>query len=414
MLIIITKYLGEIAMYWTKPTGALLVLILLCLCSCEKNFSEPTAPNELPTGLIITSEPAGAIIKLNNENTGAITPDTLTDIAPGIYQIRLQLTNHFPWDDTLAVAEQQLITITANLAAAPPYKIAYGKNDSLWVVGLDGLNPQLFAEDFVASRISWSPDGNYLAYSRIGGCIAILNQDGSLEAELTFGYGDRAADFSWSHNSQFLVNGSYTEGVYRYNTAADALELIYNTSGFTYDHNPVYSPADTLIAYVHHEYGGCAWIKLMSAYGTNSHTIIDSLGTSYDEWLDLAWLSDNETLFKIGTQGLYHLTMGLPPDTTITLTQVFEGNVSKLRVSPDRTKYAIYSDYYGLQLGLIGNWVPEISYIYNTSDFTWSPDSNALLITNSAGIYWAGVDGTTYLIATYNNPSGGSCISIAP
>jgi len=61
---------------------------LLLLASCGAQ-----APTFEPGSIFVDSEPTGANIFLDGEDTGFITPHTLTDLDPAIYQVSVELTD---------------------------------------------------------------------------------------------------------------------------------------------------------------------------------------------------------------------------------------------------------------------------------------------------------------------------------
>lgn len=70
--------------------------------SCDESTDNPVTPTPAKKGgIIITSAPAGATIKLNGTATGKVTPDSLKDLSAGTYQVTLSLTNYR--DTTISV-----------------------------------------------------------------------------------------------------------------------------------------------------------------------------------------------------------------------------------------------------------------------------------------------------------------------
>jgi len=57
-------------------------------------------------GLInVTSQPEGAVVFLNNKDTGQTTPSVLKELKPGMYDLRLQLPDYYPWQNTVEVKD---------------------------------------------------------------------------------------------------------------------------------------------------------------------------------------------------------------------------------------------------------------------------------------------------------------------
>lgn len=79
---------------------AMLRLFIFTVClfwsvffSCREGIIEFPAKENTGT-IYIASNPAGAYIYLEGIATGKITPDSLTDLIPGNYQVLLKLTGY--------------------------------------------------------------------------------------------------------------------------------------------------------------------------------------------------------------------------------------------------------------------------------------------------------------------------------
>lgn len=77
----------------------------------------------LSGSLIVTSTPAGATIWLGGVNTGRITPDTITDLDVGIYQLRLTLNNYQDYNRSVTIDSKEPVTAEATLVARCPGNI---------------------------------------------------------------------------------------------------------------------------------------------------------------------------------------------------------------------------------------------------------------------------------------------------
>jgi hypothetical protein len=71
----------------------LLFCILLFAVSCREDVVDfqVSASN---SDIYITSNPSGADIYLNAEKTGKQTPDSLTNLSPGLYPVKLKLVGY--------------------------------------------------------------------------------------------------------------------------------------------------------------------------------------------------------------------------------------------------------------------------------------------------------------------------------
>lgn len=76
-----------------KKIFFLFILSLLSMVNCRENIIEFS--EESKTGKIfIETIPPGADIFFENSKTGKTTPDSLTNIQPGTYSIKLRLTGY--------------------------------------------------------------------------------------------------------------------------------------------------------------------------------------------------------------------------------------------------------------------------------------------------------------------------------
>lgn len=103
-----------------KKLLLLLLLPLLIFTACgEDSEDNPVAPT--PKGKIfVKSTPAGATIYLSGTNTGKVTPDTLKDLTPGVYTVKLVLANYLDTSYTVNVAANT--TETINIAMKQNFK----------------------------------------------------------------------------------------------------------------------------------------------------------------------------------------------------------------------------------------------------------------------------------------------------
>src|SRR5512134_944969 len=73
----------------------LLLLIpfaILIITSCDTTDETVTPPD--PGSILITSNPAGAEIWLDNSNTSLVTPDTVTNVDEGVHNVTLKLSEY--------------------------------------------------------------------------------------------------------------------------------------------------------------------------------------------------------------------------------------------------------------------------------------------------------------------------------
>jgi len=84
------------------------------------DVSATLTPAGVGTGSIsVSSTPSGAVIWLDGQNTGKVTPATLTEVSEGAHTVRLILYGYQYWENSaVVVTEDQTTVLTATLAAA--------------------------------------------------------------------------------------------------------------------------------------------------------------------------------------------------------------------------------------------------------------------------------------------------------
>jgi hypothetical protein len=88
---------------------SLVGLLLLAACGAE----EPTFE---PGNIIVTSDPEGAAIFLDGQDSGFITPHTLTGLDPAIYLVSVELADFVPDPDVVTVDLKPLDTLPVDFS----------------------------------------------------------------------------------------------------------------------------------------------------------------------------------------------------------------------------------------------------------------------------------------------------------
>ncbi|MBP7561529.1 MAG: PD40 domain-containing protein [Armatimonadetes bacterium] len=142
------------------------------------------APDEAQ--LVITTEPPGATIYVGSEGGGTgmhlkgISPATVPihsaiGEAAHRYRVTLALPGHDSYSRVVELLEGDVLNIDVTLD--PRDKVAYVLEDTLYVEGVaDGTRRALttITSEFSWDRLSWSPDGRFLAYAE-GGEIVVID-----------------------------------------------------------------------------------------------------------------------------------------------------------------------------------------------------------------------------------------------
>ncbi len=66
--------------------------------------------------LTINSSPAGAVVQINEKETGRTTPAMIANLAPGTYNVKLSMEGYDPWSGSVEVKDNRPVPIEATLA----------------------------------------------------------------------------------------------------------------------------------------------------------------------------------------------------------------------------------------------------------------------------------------------------------
>ncbi len=367
-----------------------------------------------PGRISVSSQPSGADIWLDGKFTGHQTPYILENIPIGNHTLELFLKGYFPWSKSFYLNSQETKVFNPVIITRPDYLLFYNRLDTLIMIktrDLDPHNPDeyVLATDYrpVNGTIKISPNGQYLAYTVNEG-IKIINLQGMTISFLKFSSQKRATDFTWSHNSRYLVVGCYTNGIYRLDMQTLNLELIIWPTTFAYCHNPVYSPNDINLVFIYHTWGDIATLYVEQPNATIKLGRIKY--THYDEKLDLGWLSNNEILAKCSrTKGLYYSRFD--NDGVQVFEKVIDTEISHLFVSPFG-KYFVFTNKYGIHSGVNGQWTTKRIVNYQSVyDLSWAADNTAFAFRSKDGIHWFSfINNSDYHIIHFSASTGGVAI----
>lgn len=360
----------------------------------------------------IKSEPPGAAIWYNGRFTGLYTPTVADSLTDYLNVIRLTLPGYFPYESEMwfrVLGEKREINI--DLTLCPSFTPTYVKGplgyyypaDTLWQIGLDGFEAKVLATDcqIINKNPVWSPDNRYLAFQTLAG-VSILTAEGQLKAKLPFAKERWTNDFNWSSDSRYVAFGAYYDGIYVYDRKTDQLDRIYYTGEGFYSHNPVFSPNDQKVAFVHNSFGNHTLIIVEDLASKEKRYITKEFLTIYgDENLDLAWIDQRLLLFKICESGLWIVDPGKNDQTPVC---VIETDIDNLAVSPDRTKYAFITKEGKIYGGLIGHWTPTylgvVPYTH-VRDISWPPGQDGIVGYADDGLYYALLSGQVFHITVW-------------
>ncbi len=101
----------------------LIPIVTLTISSCSDD--DPITPAE-PGSIYLTSNPAGAQIWLNGTNTSLVTPDTVTGVDEGVYNVTLKLTDYEDTTFSVSVTAGEMSIVTNIGLVSNIYTTLYG------------------------------------------------------------------------------------------------------------------------------------------------------------------------------------------------------------------------------------------------------------------------------------------------
>ena len=354
----------------------------------------------LSSSVAVSSDPSGASISVNGTLTSYVTPATVPLPDSGTHTILLNLAGYYPSEHTIRVLPGEIGTVSATLSHAFNLLIAYTIRDSIFIIGSEGGTPKKVASDFRADQygLLWSPDGQRLTYlSRTG--VTVLDRNGQFIANSPATDGGRGIDFSWSHDGRYQIHGYYYNGVYRFDNLTSTFTRLFQSSGGTYQHNPVFSLGDSVVAYIHHTWGYNPYLALMRPDGTQRKIVSRVFGSEYAGHLQLAWINEVEVVFRRYGKGVFTAPVTYASDTAVTIAQVINDTVTYLQISPDRQRFAYRRNMRSLRTGIVGTWthsqLVQSLFIWG---YAWTPDNSALAVRMDDGVHIVTLTGQDYRI----------------
>lgn len=381
--------------------------VLYVLLSCHGKPTEGSDANR--TVIEISSTPSGLQMQYRIADSvfSDTTPFALViegDPDPQGYDFRLELQDHFPEELHVVPNRGDSLHFHKVMTDAPDLDFVLWvptwdpfPADSLQLFHLDGFFKSLIDDHVESNDFGWSPSRKYFTYHTDNASTVLLNKDRTVYATEAGYFND-----GWSSTERFVAYGVYLRGIDVCDLETHTVTRILQSQFETYDHNPVFSPNDSLIAFVHHEWGQLAWIKLMHRDGSNVITLTDTLKTKHDASLNLFWVSDHELLFlnnngphDLQATGLFLLDIRTRKISKIVQASWFNG----FTVSKKLGKFA-FSTRDGLFVGSLADLsyhrISPIRGQMMCLDF--APDGNALLVTIDDGVYWVTTNGETHRI----------------
>ena len=126
-----TSAIQDVSLIYAEPTGP----VVLASAHFPGPAGNSTPANRTTNGWIaVTSNPAGAGIRLDTSDTGRVTPSTLTNVTPGQHRIDLNLTGYYPANSTVSVTAGSTVNADFILVKETPVYSRYpGFTAEAWV-----------------------------------------------------------------------------------------------------------------------------------------------------------------------------------------------------------------------------------------------------------------------------------------
>jgi len=184
-----------------------------------KNATTTVTATLIPkTGtIIINSNPKGAAIWLDGNNTGNLTPDTLINTPVGWHSIKLTLYNYYDYNTSVNLVEGQAAAVDAKLNPKCPGEII-GNLSLPPEIKIIGLNPGDYTVHGIANNID---------ASKIRVVIWVLTNNWYVQPYVASPYTTICGDGSWSSYTHtwkrivvLLVDSTYVPGSVRYDHPA--------------------------------------------------------------------------------------------------------------------------------------------------------------------------------------------------
>lgn len=368
--------------------------------SIQENATVKIRVSMRPKPFVLTfrSTPSGAQVWIDGRPSGQVTPVTILHPSSSCrsgHHVRLTLADQLPWSSQFEALPADTLSFDASLdQPAPSFKIVYATGQSAVIIDADGTNPLVLP--YRDPAVGREPQGRYvgLSYNMWDAWwdfgFATVTRSGTILSDTQW-LRNAPSPSSWSSTGRELVYGRAFRGIYVYSVASRQEWQLFATQGYTYDHDAVFLPGDSLIAFVNHSGGIRAIIRLINRQGRGLREVT-TYYTDHDEWMDLQVLDKDRLVFKtMGLLNLVHLSRGQSE-----VVAQFDQPITTFRLSWDRRQFAVSAG--SLYIGSVDDWShrrigPGAWFI------EWAPDGEGLVICEEHSIVFARADGQYFTIA---------------
>ena len=289
---------------------------------------------------------------------------------------------------------------TGNPDALSPTKIAFTRNNQLYLMNADGSDPVQVAPGRDAFSPDWFPDGARLAFISTDASVGkkqifTINPDGTGLKRLTDG-AQIVTDLSVSRDGTQIAFSQHigTEANHIFTISATGGTATPITSGTADDLHPTWSPDGARIAFERANVTDVAYhVYVMDANGANVHPLLGSTFDSYNT-LDPSWAPNNNIIAFSLAGTIAYANADTAPNAAITKVTPDGGAAFKPDWSPDGSRLA----YVDSQSNTSQIWTVEASGGNATritanqanvkdDEPAWSPTLTTRILVGNNGIF---------------------------
>jgi hypothetical protein len=175
---------------WLIVGGAVIVggIAALLLLKKGKSSEESASPPGPQYGDIsVTSEPKGAKVYLDGNDTGKTTDCTLTNVSVGTHSIKLEIANYGKWEGSVEVRANQTTNVTAVLSI---YRYEFVAKWGSFGTGNGQFNQPMG----IATRL-WGPEDEIFVADTLNHRVQQFRPDGTFAYSFNRGFGSGSEEF---------------------------------------------------------------------------------------------------------------------------------------------------------------------------------------------------------------------------
>jgi len=268
--------------------------------------------------------------------------------------------------------------------------------DKISVINTDGTNKTSLIQAEYTNGLSWDPSGTKIQFAYEDSDNKSFSIVKNINGETEWKKDAWISDSSWI-NADAIIYGGFS-GLWKINLSTGEEKQILTPGGYVKDHNPIYSPDQRNLAFVHHEWGSDFTISVINnitdsetpyqgenRYGSYFNprlTTIMSGDSNFNENMMLQYTPEGNLFF--GTdESNGKLWFVNNPTENFTIQQYTDTNgINEFRLSHDGTMIA-YATNEGLVLLKLDGSTKKLWSGHIESNLSWAPDDKAICFSTS-------------------------------